>query len=174
MSNASLAHLPIADRIRLSVDVDDVNGCWVWRRGRDSHGYGTIHVQRKQVGAHRVSYETFVGPIPEGLQLDHLCRNRACVNPGHLEPVTSRINTNRSPFANAHVTSCPRGHAYDDTNTYYRDGHRDCRLCRTIRRRLLHAMTPQQREERKSAGLPLVDLDAYFASHALPSPGRAS
>lgn len=76
--------------------VEDENGCWVWQRVRDRHGYGRTHRESgKTALAHRVYYERLVGPIPDGLQLDHLCRNHACVNPEHLEPVTNRENVIR-------------------------------------------------------------------------------
>jgi hypothetical protein len=82
---------------------------------------------------HRVSYEAFKGPIPDGLTIDHLCRNRACVNPEHLEPVTMRVNCLRgeSPAAvHARKTHCPKGHEYSAENTYRHKGnHRMCKLC---------------------------------------------
>lgn len=94
--------------------------CWEWMAYRNQTGYGRIQVSSKpkrQVVAHRVAYERLIGPIPVGLTLDHLCRNRWCVNPKHLEPVTHRENTRRSPIApaaiNARKERCPRGHIYD-------------------------------------------------------------
>ena len=84
--------------------------------------------------AHRFAYETFVGPIPEGLTIDHLCRIRHCVNPEHLEAVTDRVNILRGEgisAQHARATHCPQGHPYDLINTYVApDGDRDCRDCR--------------------------------------------
>jgi HNH endonuclease len=118
------------------VNIDPRTICWEWQRARQGDGYGHISVAKRLVRAHRLSYEIFRGPIPDGLTLDHLCRNRACVNPHHLEPVTCRENILRgeSPFAlRARKTHCPLGHEYTPANTYVsKRGGRDCRLCRAI------------------------------------------
>lgn len=133
--------LPVADRIKQSIRIDE-NGCWVWQlHCMPTEGYGLIAVDGRPRLAHRVSYETFVGPIPDGLQLDHLCRNRPCVNPDHLEPVTCQENIRRSPIhisrVRASKTHCPQNHEYTDENTYVdRRGRRSCRTCTRIRNRL--------------------------------------
>ncbi len=112
--------------------------CWEWIGAIIPQGYGTIG-NRKTVLAHRFSYELLVGGIPEGLTIDHLCRNRRCVNPEHLEAVTLRDNLFRGENicgVNSRKTHCPKGHPYDATNTYHRpDGGRDCKICQIVRSR---------------------------------------
>lgn len=110
--------------------------CWNWTACKHRDGHGKIGHNGKTLYAHRVSYELLIGPIPEGLILDHLCRNPACVNPDHLEPVTVKINNNRgiSPMAlQLLITHCPEGHEYNDDNTYHWRGHRRCRICNAIK-----------------------------------------
>ena len=115
-----------------------VGDCWERQGYRTDGGYTTISLIRDGIQrclyAHRVSYEFFVGPIPDGMEVDHLCRNRACVNPEHFEIVTSAVNTLRGfgPTAeNARRTHCKQGHTYDDLNTYFdKRGRRYCRECK--------------------------------------------
>ncbi len=127
----------------------DGTGCIVWARARDRDGYGVMSGQnRKQWRAHRLAYVLLVGPIPDGLQLDHLCRNRACINVRHLEPVSPRENTIRgeSPNVRLHrADQCAQGHPYTPENTYVRrDG---CRTCRTCMRRYKAAFLARRAEQ---------------------------
>jgi len=107
-------------------------GCWNWTQHRCRQGYGRIRVAGHMKQAHRIVYECAVGPVPDGLVLDHLCRNKGCVNPDHLEPVTFTENVLRGiSFAaeNARKTHCANGHALDAGNTYITKGRRQCRAC---------------------------------------------
>lgn len=116
------------------------DGCWPWVAARTSRGYGSVRVGDRTQQAHRVLYELLVGPIPEGLQLDHLCRNRSCVRPDHLEPVTCGENIRRGTSgeatraAFAARTHCAAGHPLTEENTYA-TGHAGggCRTCKNAR-----------------------------------------
>ena len=122
----------VIERFWSKVDMD--GDCWLWTAGRDTGGYSSFSVKGRRLYGHRFAYEALVGPIPDGLEIDHLCRVRHCVNPGHMEPVTSRENTLRgiAPAArNARKTHCKRGHEFTPENTHMRpNGHRQCRACR--------------------------------------------
>lgn len=111
--------------------------CWMWTASRTRWGYGRFSDdERRVVCAHRWSYEYFIGPIPAGLTIDHLCRNPACVNPIHLEAVTMRVNNSRADTAstiNARKTHCIHGHPFDPENTRIgKDGRRTCRSCERV------------------------------------------
>lgn len=114
----------------------DASGCWLWLGFLNDHGYGQIQDRGVASYAHRWSYQTFIGPIADGLQIDHLCRVRSCVNPNHLEPVTPLLNNRRgeSPWSvNARKTHCIRGHEFTAANTRVsRQGWRSCRQCERI------------------------------------------
>lgn len=107
-------------------------GCWAWHGALYPTGYGHFTWKRASGYAHRAAYLLAVGPIPEGMHLDHLCRTPRCVNPAHLEPVTPRANVLRSPIAeaanNAAKTHCKHGHSLDDAYEWRRTGRR-CRTC---------------------------------------------
>lgn len=118
----------VRDRIHRSVSISDDGGCWLWLLATDRHGYGMMKVEKRSRLAHRVSYEVFVGEIPPGLQLDHLCRTRHCLNPAHLEPVTPGENTRRSPWNSP--SACRNGHPRTEATTYVTpSGNRACRTC---------------------------------------------
>lgn len=131
------------------------NGCIEWMLTRDRDGYGMIKVGGKMRGAHRVAYEIHKREIPEGLQLDHLCRNRACINPEHLEPVTNRENQmrGRAPGVLVHLSGrCAAGHEMTGSNVYVdHGGKRYCRECRRVTSRM---------HMRRKRAQPLQDLRA--------------
>lgn len=117
------------------------DGCWPWIRRSNKDGYGQFSLRGRPWRAHRVVYAWLIGPIPEGMTLDHLCRNRLCVNPAHLEPVTNRVNVLRGDTItgrNVRKTHCPKGHPLSPENlcSWERSrGKRSCRICRAERAR---------------------------------------
>jgi hypothetical protein len=131
------ARVPAPERFWKFVEVTE--SCWLWR-GSIARGYGKFtNDEHRPVPAHRFGYELMVGPIPAGLQIDHLCRVRNCVNPDHLEVVTQRENIMRGetvPATNAAKTHCPQGHEYTPENTAISRWGRRCRKCSFIRKRL--------------------------------------
>lgn len=129
-------------------------GCAEWTASRN-HGYGVLIIgsrkdgTRRLVRAHRFAYESFIGPIPEGVEIDHLCGNPSCVGVtpegvvlGHLKLVSHRENMRHGPnsFASTNIkkTHCPKGHPYDEGNTYIHRGKRFCRICRAEAHRKRH------------------------------------
>lgn len=131
-------HATLEQRFWAKVDqTPDGRGCWLWLAATTA-GYGVIRDEGRMVGAHVVSYRINVGPIPEGLEIDHLCRVRTCVNPRHLEPVTHKENLRRGPgpsTENSQKTHCSRGHEYSEANTWRsKQGKRQCRACWAVRR----------------------------------------
>lgn len=130
---------------RFWIKVNKTDTCWLWIAGATKQGYGYFSPATGQRAlAHRWSYEELVGPIPDGLVIDHLCRVRRCVNPAHLEAVTQQENVARGASAellNGTRTSCVNGHEYTDENTYRpasRPGNINCRECHRIRQRAYH------------------------------------
>jgi hypothetical protein len=127
---------PLEDR--LWPRVTPAGFCWEWEGAHAASGYGVINLGPRLDRTHRVVYEMLVGPIPEGLHMDHLCRNRGCCNPDHLDPVTPRENMIRG-MAPSHITArtgvCRRGHTMADAYTRPDTGARTCRTCLTERSR---------------------------------------
>lgn len=118
-------------------DVDSSSGCWVWSGAKNNVGYGRWRKKgHTSTLAHRVSYEVHVGPIPDGLVIDHLCKNTLCVNPSHLEPVTQHENSLRG--AAAQRSTCPKGHPYDAANTQRVYGRKRCAECNRINANLYY------------------------------------
>lgn len=114
------------------VERGEPSACWPWLASLNSDGYASFWLDGRQHRAHRLAYEALVGPIPDGLLLDHLCRVRHCVNPDHLEPVTNAENTRRG-LCGRLVTECRQGHPYTAENTYIKtNGCRDCKTCRAL------------------------------------------
>ena len=120
---------------QLSRKVAIGDGCWEFTGTPHPNGYGYFTVAKKRRSTHRAIYELLVGPVPAGLVLDHLCRNRSCARPSHLEPVTQRVNVLRGEglaAKQARQTHCKRGHVFDAANTYHhprRANGRHCRRC---------------------------------------------
>ena len=136
------------ERLLKKIDFGETDECcWQWIGTVRQDGYGAYKEYRydknrnrshKTHYAHRLIYEIWAGPIPEGLCLDHLCRNRSCVNPMHLEPVTLEENIRRGEGVKhqARKTHCPKGHPYDEENTTRRNGRRHCKACHRERQRI--------------------------------------
>jgi hypothetical protein len=135
------------ERFWAAIDKRGPNGCWIWMRARTTAGYGNINLPGKEgraIYTHRYAYELLVGPIPEGLVIDHLCRNRVCCNPEHLEPVENRENILRGDRVamawRGRLTHCKRGHPFDAENTNITPaGRRECRTCQREKMRRIRA-----------------------------------
>ena len=152
------------------------SGCWLWIGTCSSHGYGLLQKQY----AHRISYIHFKGPIPNGLQIDHICRVRSCVNPDHLEAVTAQENKRRGEgiaVQNARKSHCISGHVFNENNTYIRThpSGRQTRQCRICKRRAFLAF--HQRQSMKGLDPMTKKKTSDYAGGAkargLPTPMRA-
>lgn len=139
----------IVERFSSHVDRRGPDDCWEFQGYRRT-GYGSFHANGRTVTAHRFSHSLAGGTIPDGMELDHLCRNPPCVNPAHLEVVTPQTNVLRgtSPIADqSKRTHCPKGHPYDEANTYHARGRRYCRACLIVH----HRETRARRAVRRAA-----------------------
>lgn len=134
--------------------IAEVKGCWIWQGETSNNGYGRTSIRVssgnwKRESAHRAAYLAFVGEIPKGLTLDHLCRNKLCVNPKHLEAVTQKENSFRAPNYVGNRTYCPSGHEYSEDNTYT-NKNTNKRTCRACHREHQLAYTARQAERSTS------------------------
>ena len=124
-----------------NIKVCENTRCWEWLGAKSPGGYGRFSWKGKCTVSHRVAYVALVGEVPKGLELDHLCRNRSCCNPQHLEPVSRSENVRRGDLVkvtlerHAAITHCPKGHEYTEENTYRHRNARYCRKCHADRER---------------------------------------
>ena len=128
---------PMKDRLKYELDIN--TECWNWTGCVGSSGYGHLSVDRKTVVAHRFSYEVHRVPIPVGLEIDHLCRNRKCINPTHLEPVTREENIRRANVKRKAKQMCKHGHALDGIRSRSIGG-RYCKTCVMLNKRRQRAL----------------------------------
>lgn len=140
--NTNLQRLPALERFLLNVDkngpVWEGTHCWIWKGTTTPAGYGRIKIDGKGILTHRFTFEHYRGQIDSDKETDHLCRNRVCCNPWHLEPVTHSVNVKRGDIEAMSYqklkTHCPKGHPYSLENTWVnRLGHRFCRKCHAER-----------------------------------------
>ncbi len=128
-------------RIKANIETDPITGCWVWQRSTTG-GYGRVRSNGRLGLVHRVAYRLWVGEPIDGMQIDHLCRNRACCNPAHLEQVTPIVNQLR---ACPPLTHCRRGHELTPANVYKYRGRRECKACKIDRQRAWREANPNWR-----------------------------
>ena len=142
-SDGTYAVMPLAGRFEAQYEPEPTSGCWIWIGVVDRLGYGAMEIDGRKAMAHRVSHILSKGDIPPGLTIDHLCRNRRCVNPAHLEAVPHRVNVLRGhgiAAKRATQTHCVNGHEFTPENTYlYRGRYRSCRDCGNRRNREFRA-----------------------------------
>lgn len=130
VNSAHWKTLTFEERFWRLVNKNGLNSCWEWLGGTNGANYGKFEYNGKNAYVHRITYQIIIGPIPKEMQLDHLCRNRICCNPHHLEPVTQKVNIQRGLNGIAMKTHCPQGHEYAGDNLIFRRGWRECRICK--------------------------------------------
>lgn len=140
----------------------DIGQCWVWTGPVDEKGYGRSHDGERPRKAHNYSYEMEYGAVPSGLEPDHLCRNRPCVRPGHLEAVTHRENCQRAKYANP---ECSKGHMLPEPGP---NGHRVCRECANERNRAYKQRQKECRPPKEPA--PVVHGRGRYTHHGCRCP----
>lgn len=141
---ANFGDIRLPDRFWAKAHPCPMSGCWLWTASLKPKGYGEYHHEGRVSYAHRVAFASLVGAIPDGLQLDHLCRTRCCVNPAHLEPVTSGENYRRSPITISAIRRaievCRHGHQFSPENTRLSTKNgRTTRVCRACVHRIYEA-----------------------------------
>lgn len=155
---ARAKNLPsLRDRLLKNIAIDLKTGCWQWQKPLADPGYGRLTHNYKTVYAHRLAWETFRGPIPEGCEIDHLCRNRGCCNPDHLEPVRHQINMQRAYAAipddvrtSRRLKFCKRGHPREGDNFVIAHYGSRCRACHRITTlNFYHRKAAKRRETRQ-------------------------
>jgi len=151
------------ERFWAKVTGGDFTECWTWTAYLMRTGYGVFGSEgRRTMLAHRYAYTSLIGPIPDGLEMDHLCRNRACVNPWHLEPVPHAVNVARGlgGINMSSRTHCAQGHPFDEQNTRLDRGARQCRACRAAsdKRR---KRKPEERRACPVCGVEMLKTSLY-------------
>lgn len=148
-------------RITHSEELFKGTPCWLWQGSKSKAGYGTVSISKKIMYTHRVFFELLKGSIEKGLVIDHLCRNRSCCNPDHLESVTQKVNIQRGDTGiaggsvmgarNAARTHCKYGHEFNEDNTYYTAANPKIRYCKLCRKRNYNAWKQKQSTEMNGA-----------------------
>ena len=144
----------VLERFWEKVEVNEKTACWNWLGSLFSSGYGQFKLTHtKNVRAHKFAYEVNRGKVPEGLTLDHLCRNRKCVNPNHLEPVTQKENLMRGnsiQAMNSKKTHCNKGHSLSGDNLYIHNNKRYCKICTNETKRIFYLRHPNYDKNRRN------------------------